>query len=88
MDITLASGSGFSICARIKAEYQIPVIFLTAMSDEYSVVAGLDMGADDYITKPFLPQELLLRIHAILKRVYFSSVQLPKEEKVLIMGKT
>lgn len=68
LDITLASGNGFSICARIKAEYHIPVIFLTAMSDEYSVVAGLDMGADDYISKPFRPRELVSRMKSVLRR--------------------
>lgn len=73
LDITLASGSGFSICARIKAEYQIPVIFLTAMSDEYSVVAGLDMGADDYISKPFRPRELVSRMKSVLRRYLRSS---------------
>lgn len=68
LDITLASGNGFSICARIKAEYHMPVIFLTAMSDEYSVVAGLDMGADDYISKPFRPRELVSRMKSVLRR--------------------
>lgn len=73
LDITLASGNGFSICARIKAEYHIPVIFLTAMSDEYSVVAGLDMGADDYISKPFRPRELVSRMKSVLRRYQRSS---------------
>lgn len=68
LDITLAQGNGFSVCARIKEEYQIPVIFLTAMDDEYSVVAGLDMGADDYISKPFRPRELVSRMRNVLRR--------------------
>ena len=49
LDVSLPDGNGFSICAEIKREYEIPVIFLTASGDEYSVVAGLDMGADVYI---------------------------------------
>lgn len=68
LDITLAQGNGFSVCARIKEEYQIPVIFLTAMDDEYSVVAGLDMGADDYISKPFRPRELVSRMRNVMRR--------------------
>lgn len=68
LDITLAQGNGFALCTRIKEWYHLPVIFLTAMDDEYSVVAGLDMGADDYITKPFRPRELVSRIKNVLRR--------------------
>ena len=68
LDITLAQGNGFAVCARIKAQYHVPVIFLTAMDDEYSVVAGLDMGADDYISKPFRPRELVSRMRSVLRR--------------------
>ena len=67
LDITLAQGNGFAVCARIKAQYHVPVIFLTAMDDEYSVVAGLDMGADDYISKPFRPRELVSRMRSVLR---------------------
>ena len=68
LDITLAQGNGFAVCASIKAQYHVPVIFLTAMDDEYSVVAGLDMGADDYISKPFRPRELVSRMRSVLRR--------------------
>ena len=68
LDVSLPDGNGFSICAEIKKEYEIPVIFLTASGDEYSVVAGLDMGADDYIAKPFRPRELISRIRSVLRR--------------------
>lgn len=68
LDITLAEGNGFGVCAAVKKAYQIPVIFLTAFGDEYSVVAGLDMGADDYISKPFRPRELVSRIRSVLRR--------------------
>ena len=68
LDVSLPDGNGFSICAEIKKEYEIPVIFLTASGDEYSVVAGLDMGADDYIAKPFGVMELVSRVKALLRR--------------------
>lgn len=67
VDITLRDGNGFAVCAYAKA-HQIPVIFLTASGDEYSVVTGLDMGADDYIAKPFRPRELVSRIRSVLRR--------------------
>ena len=67
VDISLADGNGFSVCAEAK-EHGIPVIFLTASGDEHSVVMGLDMGADDYIAKPFRPRELVSRIRGVLRR--------------------
>ena len=67
VDITLKDGNGFSVCAEAK-KHGIPVIFLTASADEYSVVIGLDMGADDYIAKPFRPRELISRIRSVLRR--------------------
>ena len=68
VDISLAEGNGFAVCANAK-ELGVPVIFLTASSDEFSVVTGLDMGADDYISKPFRPRELVSRIRSVLRRV-------------------
>ena len=68
LDISLADGNGFTICSYIKQNTDIPVIFLTASGDEYSVVTGLDMGADDYISKPFRPRELVSRIGVVLRR--------------------
>lgn len=79
LDVSLPDGNGFSICAEIKKEYEIPVIFLTASGDEYSVVAGLDMGADDYIAKPFRPRELISRIRSVLRRC-------KKEQRILNCG--
>ena len=67
VDISLAEGNGFGVCACAK-EHGVPVIFLTASGDEYSVVTGLDMGADDYISKPFRPRELVSRIRSVLRR--------------------
>lgn len=68
VDISLAEGNGFAVCAAAKAHTDTPVIFLTASGDEYSVVTGLDMGADDYISKPFRPRELVSRIRTVLRR--------------------
>ena len=67
LDISLKTGSGFGVCRAAKTK-QVPVIFLTASGDENSVVKGLDMGADDYITKPFRPRELISRIKSVLRR--------------------
>ena len=67
VDISLAEGNGFGVFSDAKSR-GIPVIFLTASSDEFSVVTGLDMGADDYINKPFRPRELVSRIRNVLRR--------------------
>lgn len=67
LDIMLADGNGFTTCSAIKSEYKIPVIFLTASGDEYSTVTGFELGADDYISKPFRPRELVSRIKNILR---------------------
>lgn len=67
LDIALSDGDGFAIC-RIAKEMHLPVIFLTALGDENSVVKGLDMGADDYISKPFRPRELVSRINSVIRR--------------------
>ena len=66
LDISLEEGNGFGVFSYIKEKKDIPVIFLTASGDEYSVVLGLDMGAHDYVSKPFRPRELLSRIRRAL----------------------
>ncbi|MDD3338565.1 MAG: response regulator transcription factor [Lachnospiraceae bacterium] len=68
VDISLPDGNGFAVCTEIKQTQAIPVIFLTASGDEASVVTGLNMGADDYITKPFRPRELIARIKTALRK--------------------
>ena len=67
LDVSLSDGNGFSACSAIKAEYRVPVIFLTASDDEFSTVTGFELGADDYIAKPFRPRELVSRIRNILR---------------------
>lgn len=68
LDVTLPDGNGFDICKYIKEKSDIPVIFLTAQDEETSVVIGLDLGADDYIVKPFRTRELISRINSVLRR--------------------
>ena len=68
LDLTLPDGSGYDVCKRIKAKGDLPVIFLTAYDDEVNVIMGFELGADDYITKPFGVMELLSRIKAVLRR--------------------
>ena len=68
LDLSLPDGSGYDICREIKKRGDMPVIFLTACDEEVNVVMGLDMGADDYITKPFRVRELMSRIRTVLRR--------------------
>ena len=68
LDLTLPDGSGYDICRAVKAKGDLPVIFLTAYDDEVNVVMGFDLGADDYIAKPFRLKELLARIKSVLRR--------------------
>lgn len=68
LDISLPDGSGFDLCKYIKSNYNIPIIFLTAKGEEQDVVQGFDLGADDYIIKPFRTRELISRANNILRR--------------------
>ena len=70
LDVMLPDGDGFSLMKNLRAFTNIPVIFLTAKDEAADKLAGLGLGADDYVVKPFLPQELLLRVHAVLRRCY------------------
>lgn len=73
LDVTLPDGTGFEICSEVRKSSMVPIIFLTASDGEVSTVMGLDMGGDDYITKPFKLNELVSRIRALLRRTeYFS----------------
>jgi len=68
LDINLPDGSGYELCRHIRTTSDVPIIFLTALDEEVNVVLGLDIGGDDYITKPFRVRELLSRIKALLRR--------------------
>jgi two-component system OmpR family response regulator len=69
LDLMLPGEDGLSLCRRLRAESMLPVIMLTAMGDDADRIVGLEMGADDYLPKPFNPRELLARIKAVLRRV-------------------
>ncbi|MEG1481421.1 response regulator transcription factor [Clostridium sp.] len=68
LDVNLPDGNGFDLCMEIRKTSDVPIVFLTAQSSELEITNGLDMGADDYITKPFSVRELVSRINAILRR--------------------
>jgi DNA-binding response OmpR family regulator len=68
LDVMLPDGDGFELCRRIRAESDIPILMLTARGDETDRIVGLELGADDYLPKPFNPRELLARLRAILRR--------------------
>lgn len=70
LDVGLPDGNGYEICRYAKSKQEVPVIFLTAMDDEVNVVMGLDMGGDDYITKPFRIKELQSRIRSVMRRYH------------------
>ncbi|HOY70812.1 MAG TPA: two-component system response regulator CreB [Methylotenera sp.] len=68
LDVGLPDMTGFDVCKKIRESSQIPILFLTARNHEIDRIVGLEIGADDYVTKPFSPREIVARIHAILRR--------------------
>ena len=78
LDIALPDGNGYEICKKIRETNKIPCLFLSAKDEEEDIVKGLELGAEDYITKPFGVKELIVRIDKILKR--------EKERKIIIVG--
>ena len=70
LDVNLPDGDGFSLFGKLREGRDVPVLFLSARDEDADRLRGLGLGADDYITKPFLPQELLLRLRSVLRRVY------------------
>lgn len=68
LDVMLPDGSGYDFCSEIRKESEVPIIFMTACDEEVNVVLGLDMGGDDYVTKPIRVKELISRINAVLRR--------------------
>ena len=75
LDVNLPDGDGFSLLGKLRENGDVPVLFLSARDEDADRLQGLGLGADDYITKPFLPQELLLRLNAVLRRVYREEAQ-------------
>ena len=80
LDVMLPDGDGFSLMRQMREFTDMPVIFLTAKDEATDKLSGLGLGADDYIVKPFLPQELLLRVYAVLRRCYKEDAPLIKLE--------
>ncbi|HBC87527.1 MAG TPA: two-component system response regulator CreB [Lentisphaeria bacterium] len=68
LDIGLPDGNGFDLCKEIRKDTNVPIIFLTARSEEIDRILGLELGADDYVSKPFSPRELVARVKAVLRR--------------------
>lgn len=85
MDVMLPDGDGFMLLQELHEESEVPVIFLSARDEDENRLRGLGLGADDYVTKPFLPRELILRVTVVLKRVY--RVRDERDDKrVILLG--
>lgn len=81
LDVGLPDVNGFDLCKQIRSRWDVPIIFLTARSDEIDRVVGLEIGADDYVTKPFSPREVAARVRAVLRRFQkpAASVAVPEQ---------
>ncbi len=86
LDVMLPDGNGFSLFQEIRAQADIPILFLSARDEDSDRLLGLGLGADDYLTKPFLPRELILRIRSIIRRAYLSGRSLTTESQTLTLG--
>lgn len=86
LDVMLPDTGGFEVCREIRKRSAVPVIFLTARQSEVDRVVGLELGGDDYVTKPFSPRELAARVKAVLRRSRRSSAEAEKKEKVPARG--
>ena len=80
LDVGLPDMNGFEVCRRLRQFSNVPVIFLTALSDEIDRIVGLEIGADDYVTKPFSPRELVARIRVVLRRLAPAPTPAPRFE--------
>ena len=88
LDVTLPDGDGFSLMREFREKSSVPILFLSARDEDENRLLGLGLGADDYITKPFLPRELTLRLKAVLSRAYFPVVLRQAEKPVFCLGET
>ena len=98
LDLRLPDISGFDVCRQIRSSSIVPIIIVTAQTDTYDLVAGLEAGADDYVTKPVVPKELAARIRASLRRVHllesataqqqsrFGDIELRREQGIALRG--
>ena len=102
LDLRLPDLSGFDVCRQLRSGSIVPIIIVTAQTDTYDLVAGLEAGADDYVTKPVVPKELAARIRAALRRVHlhheasaaspsaarFGDIELRREQGIVLKGGT
>jgi two-component system response regulator RegX3 len=95
LDIGLPGVDGFEVCRRIRARSQVPILMLTARDEEPDRIAGFELGADDYVSKPFSPRELMARVHAILRRgrqteyepvLLLGDVELRRNERTVLVN--
>ena len=86
LDVMLPDGDGFSLMREFRTLSAAPVLFLSARDEDENRLLGLGLGADDYITKPFLPRELILRLRAVLSRAYFPFVLIQNEKPIFTLG--
>jgi DNA-binding response OmpR family regulator len=86
LDLMLPNMDGLEICRRVRAQSDVPIIMLTARSDDIDKIVGLELGADDYLTKPFNPRELVARVKAILRRNNMSSERRVEPVNTLVVG--
>ncbi|AND84658.1 response regulator [Clostridium tyrobutyricum] len=86
LDVMLPDGDGFGLFKKFREKSQIPVLFLSARDEDENRLLGLGLGADDYIPKPFLPRELILRLSAVLRRTYFPIVLNSIKKPIFYLG--
>ena len=86
LDVMLPDGDGFSLMQELRQHSNVPMLFLSARDEDENRLLGLGLGADDYITKPFLPRELVLRLSGILRRVYQPLQTQPLPDECLVLG--
>jgi DNA-binding response OmpR family regulator len=98
LDLRLPDMSGFDVCRAMRAKSIVPIIMITAQTDTHDMVAGLEAGADDYVTKPVVPKELAARIRALLRRVHlqgaaatptasvFGDIEIRREQGIILKG--
>ncbi len=84
LDVMLPELDGFEVCRRVRAESDVPILMLTARTDDVDKIVGLELGADDYLTKPFNPRELVARVKAILRRSELALIGTYEEEMVRV----
>lgn len=82
LDVMLPGLDGLELCRRIRADSKVPILFLSARGDEIDRVLGLELGGDDYLTKPFSPRELVARVKAVLRRVTGQDTEEPRNKRI------